>query len=132
MKNELTKTEIKEIKIEQNNIDELSNDLSNQFEIIEDSFIAQKNVALTKHSLNTDFKTWKEQQKIVRTQLKKDFEKSINETTKVINKSIDNTFNSLNKAIIGLGDFQTSKVGRVNIEAVAEKGIKLFANFLIA
>lgn len=128
MKNELSKTEIKEIKIEQNNIDELSNDLSNQFEIIEDSFIAQKNVALTKYSLNTDFKTWKENQKIVRTQLKKDFEKSIKETTKVINKSIDNTFNSLNKAIIGLGDFKPSKVGRVNIEAVAEKGIKLFAN----
>ena len=83
---------------------------------------------MTKYSLNTDFKTWKENQKIVRTQLKKGFEKSIKETTKVVNKSIDNAFNSLNKAIIGLGDFKASKVGRVNIEAVAEKGIKLFAN----
>ena len=129
---ELTKTEIKEIKIEQGKIDEISDDLTNQFEIIENSIIAQKNVALTKYSLNTDFKTWKEKQKIVRSQLKKDIEKSIQETQKVVDKSIKETFDSVSKVVVGIGNEKAKtvkkKVDRVNIEGIANKGIKLFAN----
>ena len=129
---ELTKTEIKEIKIEQGKIDEISDDLTNQFEIIENSIIAQKNVALTKYSLNTDFKTWKEKQKIVRSQLKKDIEKSIQETQKVVDKSIQETFDSVSKVVVGIGNEKAEavkkKVDRVNIEGIANKGIKLFAN----
>ena len=91
MANELSKTEIKEIKIEQGNLDDLSSKLANEFEIIENSFITQVNTTLMKGSMNGDFEEWKEKQKINRIQLKKDLEKSKENCKKIVDKSLDNT-----------------------------------------
>lgn len=125
MANELSKTEIKEIKIEQNNIDDLNSKLANEFEIIENSFIVQSNVALMKNSYNGDYDEWKEKQKITREQLKKDLKKSEENCKKIVDKSLDNTLIDVNKAITMISNVKTEKVDRANIKAIANKGISL-------
>lgn len=125
MANELTKTEIKEIKIEQGNLDDLSSKLANEFEIIENSFITQVNTALMKGSMNGNFEEWKEKQKINRIQLKKDLEISKENCKKIVDKSLDNTLIDVNKAITMISDIKTEKVDRVNIKAIANKSISL-------
>jgi hypothetical protein len=59
MANELSKTEIKEIKISQNKIDEFSDEITNASELIENSMRVIKNVALSEYTINGDFEEWK-------------------------------------------------------------------------
>ena len=125
MANELTKTEIKEIKIEQGKIDDLTSQLANEFEIIENSFLTQTNTALFKHSINGNFEEWKKQQKIVRVQLQKDLEISKKNCQKIVEKSLDNTLIQVNSAITNIARVRTEKVDRVNLKAIANKGISL-------
>ena len=125
MANELTKTEIKEIKIEQGKLDDLSSELANGFEIIENSFITQVNTTLMKGSMSGNFKEWKEKQKINRIRFKKDLEKSKENCKKIVDKMLDNTLIDVNKAITMISDVKTEKVDRVNIKAIANKGISL-------
>lgn len=125
MANKLTKTEIKEIKIEQGNLDDLSSKLANEFEIIENSFITQVNTTLMKGSMSGNFEEWKEKQKINRIRLKKDLEISKENCKKIVDKMLDKTLIDVNKAITMISDVKTEKVDRVNIKAIANKGISL-------
>ena len=70
MRNELSKTEIKEIKISQNKLDEFSDEITNATEIIESSMKVLSSVSLTKHTINGDFDEWKKQQKNISTREK--------------------------------------------------------------
>lgn len=125
MNNELTKTEIKEIKIEQGKIDDLNSKLSNEFEIIENSFVVQTNTALMKNSINGDFDEWKNKQKITRNQLKKDLKVSKENCKTIVNKSLDDTLINVNTAIMGIANQKIEKIDRVNLKAIANKGINL-------
>lgn len=127
--NELTKTEIKKIKIEENKIDDLDNELSNAFEIVQNSFIVQKNVMLSKNSINDNFDEWKKAQKINREQLKKDLKTSEKNSLKIVNGAINNTLNSVLLAVAfsNIWNVLTNYKNRVKIEAKVEKGIKLLS-----
>lgn len=92
---ELSKTEIKEIKVEQNTIDDLNSDLAIVFETIENSFIIQANKALMLNSINGNYSEWKEKQKLNRIQLKKDVEKTKNNALKLIDNSLDEAFDKI-------------------------------------
>ena len=88
MANELSKTEIKEIKISQNKIDEFSDEITNASELIENSMRVIKNVALSEHTINGDFEEWKKRQKIVRINLRKELNKSVKNSQILIKKTI--------------------------------------------
>lgn len=127
---ELTKTEIKQIRIEENKLDELDNELSNAFEIVQNSFRVQKDVMLSKNSINGNFEEWKKAQKINREKLKHDLKISEKNSSKIINNAINNTMNDLVRVVNNIEGFIDSINLKKNtkIEAKANKGIKLLSN----
>lgn len=125
MEKELTKSQIKEIKIEQNQVDDLSSELANSFEIIENSFITQVNTTLMKNSRSGDFNKWKEEQKINREKLKRDLKTTKENCQKIVDKMLDDTLINVNKAITMIGETKVEKIDRVNLKAIANKGISL-------
>lgn len=125
---ELSKTEIKQIKIEENKLDELESELSNAFEIVQNSFRVQKDVMLTKNSMSGDFDEWKKAQKINREKLKKDLQVSQVNSSKIINNAINNTINNLAQVVNNIGDVAINLKKQTKIEAKANKGIRLLSN----
>lgn len=93
--------EIKELKIEQEKIDDLNSELSIVFEAIENSFITQVNTTLMCNSFSGNFKEWKEAQQVNRTKLKKDLEEAKNGFKKIVDNSLDETFKSI-REIMGI------------------------------
>ena len=124
---EITKNEIKKIKIEENKIDELDNELSNAFEIVQNSFIVQKNVMLSKNSINGDFEEWKKAQKINREKLKKDLKTSENNSIKLINESIVDTLIGVHQAVLNTKQYSEDLKQRTKLNSSVEKGVRLLS-----
>lgn len=137
MENELSKTEIKEIKISQNKIDEFSDEITNASELIENSMRVIKNVALSEHTINGDFEEWKKRQKIVRINLRKELNKSVKNSQILIKKTIQNTMSNVGDIVEDMTEETKKKVKlkktfTPKLVANAEKGIKLLGNKMLS
>lgn len=137
MANELSKTEIKEIKISQNKIDEFSDEITNASELIENSMRVIKNVALSEHTINGDFEEWKKRQKIVRINLRKELTKSVKNSQILIKKTIQNTMSNVGDIVEDMTEETKKKVKpkktfTPKLVANAEKGIKLLGNKMLS
>ena len=133
MENELTKTEIKEIKISQNKLDEFSDEITNASEIIENSMRVIKNVALSEYTINGNFEDWKEHQKIVRVRLRKELNKSIKNSKIIIKKAIQNIMSNIGDVVENMTEetrktIKPKKSLTIKLISNAEKGIKISAN----
>ena len=136
MANELTKTEIKEIKISQNKLDEFSDEITNASEIIENSMRVIKNVALSEYTINGSFDEWKEHQKIVRVNLRNEINKSIKNSTIIVKKSIETTMGQVSDAVENISDDIKKQIKRSNkitpkLISKAENGIKILGNSIL-
>lgn len=137
MANELTKTEIKEIKISQNKLDEFSDEITNATEIIESSMKVLSSVSLTKHTINGDFDEWKKQQKIVRVKLNKELTQSVKNSQIIIKNVINNTMSNIGNAVENLTEetkkkVETNKKETIKLISNAEKGIKLLGKKILS
>lgn len=128
---ELTKREIQEIKIEQNDIEKISSSLDQAFEVAQNSLIVQKNVALSKGALG-GFDNWKKEQKVVKQQLKKDIKTSVNNITKIIDESLNNTISQLNTLGQKITDKDIKKVGNKTLLQKTNKAIRIMGDKVLS
>lgn len=128
---ELTKREIQEIKIEQNDIEKISSSLDQAFEVAQNSLIVQKNVALSKGALG-GFDNWKKEQKVVKQQLKKDIKTSVNNITKIIDESLNNTILQLNALGEKITDKDIKKVGNKTLLQKTNKAIRIMGDKVLS
>ena len=122
---ELKKQEIKEIKIEQNKIDELSTSLDRIFENVENDLIVRKNIALSKGSMSNDFNEWKKTQKTVKNEFKKEIVNSTKTIQTIVNSSINNLMLQLKNLGEDISKTKIEQVGKVNIIKQSNKAIRL-------
>ena len=122
---ELKKQEIKEIKIEQNKIDELSTSLDRIFENVENDLIVRKNIALSKGSMSNNFNEWKKTQKTVKNEFKKEIVNSTKTIQTIVNSSINNLMLQLKNLGEDISKTKIEQVGKVNIVKQSNKAIRL-------
>ena len=122
---EIKKIEIKEIKIEQNKIDDLSSSLDRIFENVENDMIVRKNIALSKGSMVNDFDKWKKEQKVVKNQFKKEIANSTKTIQTIVNSSINNLMLQLKNLGEDISKIKIEQIGKTNIVKQANKAVKL-------
>ena len=122
---EIKKIEIKEIKIEQNKIDDLSSSLDRIFENVENDMIVRKNIALSKGSMINDFDKWKKEQKVVKNQFKKEIANSTKTIKTIVNSSINNLMLQLKDLGEDISKVKIEQIGKTNIIKQANKAVKL-------
>lgn len=122
---EIKKIEIKEIKIEQNKIDDLSTSLDRIFENVENDMIVRKNIALSKGSMTNDFDQWKKEQKVVKNQFKKEIVNSTKTIQSIVNTSINNLMLQLKEIGEDVSKVKIEQIGKTNIVKQANKAVKL-------
>lgn len=122
---ELKKQEIKEIKIEQNKIDDLSSSLDRIFENVENDMIVRKNIALSKGSMTNDFDKWKKEQKVVKNQFKKEIANNINVIKAIIISSILILMLQLKDLGEDISKVKIKQIDKTKIIKQANKAVKL-------